>query len=318
MKAIRVHEAGEPSVMQLEEVEMPQPGAGQVRVRLHAAGVNPVDTYVRSGKYPLPPMPFTPGIDGAGEIEALGEGVTSWNIGDRVYLGLKSSGSYAEYAVASADAVYSLPEQVPFAQGAALGVPYVTAYCALHFKAHLQPEQVVLVHGASGGVGLAAVQICRAQDIPVLGTAGTPEGLKLVKEQGAEAFDHHAPDYLEDIVGFNCGRGPDIILEMLANVNLPKDLRVVAKRGRIVIIGSRGEVQINPRDMMAKDASIIGMLTFNATPEELIQAHKALFALLQTGKLAPIIRCELPLHEAPRAHGMVLEPGAAGKIVLLF
>lgn len=317
MKAIRVHEAGDPSVLKLEEIETPAPGAGQVLVRLHAVGINPVDTYFRSGKYPLPPVPYTPGNDGAGIIEAVGDEVTNWKPGDRVYLGLKSSGSYAEYALADADQIYALPDNVTFAQGAALGVPYVTAYCALVFKGHAAPDDVVLVHGASGGVGVAAVQIGNAMSLKMLGTAGTPAGLKLVQEQGAEAFDHGTPDYVQEIVGYNCGRGPDVILEMLANVNLAKDLDMVAKRGRIVIIGNRGEITINPRAAMAKESCVTGILLFNATSEELREAHTFLYEQLEAGTLNPIIRCELPLADAPRAHEMVLEAGASGKIVLV-
>lgn len=318
MKAIRIQQPGEPEVMQVEEIGDLQPDAGEVRVRIRAAGINPVDTYIRSGKYPTPPTPFTPGGDGAGEIDALGDGVTDWKIGDRVYLGLRSSGSYAQQAIAKADSLYRLPDNISFAQGAALGVPYATAYCALYFSGAAKAGDVVLVHGASGGVGLAAVQICRAKGFTVLGTAGTPAGLKLVEEQGADAvFDHTTADYVQELAGFNCGRGPDVILEMLANVNLPKDLSLIAPRGRIAIIGSRGEVTINPRDAMGKNSSITGFILFNATSDELRQAHEFIFQGLEQGSLHPIVRCELPLEAAPRAHEMVMESGAGGKIVLV-
>lgn len=316
MKAIRIHETGDVSVLKLEDIDMPKPGAGEVRVRVRAAGVNPVDTYIRSGNYALPPLPFTPGSDGAGEIDAVGEAITAWKPGDRVYLGLKNSGSYAEYAVASANAVYALPDNVSYAQGASIGVPYSTAYCALVFKGQAKHNDAVLVHGASGGVGLAALQIGRALGLRMLGTAGSEEGLDLVGDQGAEAFDHHALDYLNDIVGFNCGRGPDVILEMLANVNLPKDLDIIGSGGRIVVIGSRGEVTIDPRLLMRKQSSIHGMMFANSTPEELTEAHGFLYQHLQSGELEPIVRVELPLSEAPRAHELVLEPGASGKIIL--
>ena len=317
MKAIKVNEAGEPDVMKLEECEDLQPQPGEVRVRIRAAGVNPVDTYFRSGTYPLPPTPWTPGLDGAGEIDKLGEGVSDWNIGDRIYLGLKSSGTLAEQTTARADSILALPDNVSFSQGAALGVPYATAYIALFGKANAQPGEVVLVHGASGGVGVAALQIGRARGLKMLGTAGTAEGLRLVTEQGGEVFDHTTPDYVQEIVGFNCGRGPDVVLEMLANVNLPKDLKMLAPRGRVVVIGSRGEVQIDPREIMGKDAAILGMVLFNATSEELKEAHAFIFEGLQSGSLNPIVRCELPLHDAPRAHEMVMESGAGGKIVVV-
>ncbi len=173
----------------------------------------------------------------------------------------------------------------------------------------------MLVHGASGGVGIAAIQLARAHGLRVLGTAGTDRGRELAREQGAqEVFDHRAPDYLEQIMKATDGRGVDVILEMLANVNLGKDLTLLAPRGRVVIIGSRGRVEVDPRDTMSRDADIRGMALPNTPPAEMASIHAALVAGLKDGTLRPVIGKELPLREAPEAHRAVMEPGAYGKI----
>jgi NADPH2:quinone reductase len=319
MKAIRINQFGGPEVLRLEEVPEPRPAAGQVLVRVRAAGVNPVDTYIRSGLHAVKPaLPFTPGLDAAGEVEAVGEGVTQLSVGQRVYVAVSLTGTYAELALCDESQCHPLPEQVTFAQGAGVNTPYATAYRALFQRAKALPGETVLVHGASGGVGTAAVQLARAAGLRVVGTAGTREGRQLVVEQGAhEVLDHRAPDYLEQLGGLTGGRGVDVILEMLANVNLDKDLGVLAKGGRVVVIGSRGTVEINPRLAMSRDAAILGMTLFNASPQELRSIHAALGAGLAAGTLRPVVGRELPLAEAARAHEEVLQPGSYGKIVLI-
>jgi len=322
MKAIRVHKFGGPDVLQLDEVPDPTPGPGQLVVRVRAAGVNPVDTYVRSGSYAmLPPLPYIPGNDAGGVVEAVGAGVTRFQKGDRVYVVRTTTqlcGAYAELALCDAAMVHPLPGNVSFSQGAALSVPYGTAYRGLHHKAHARPGETLLVHGASGGVGIAAVQLARAHGMTVIGTAGSERGRKLVHEHGAHhVLDHATPDYLQRLMGLTDGRGADVILEMLANVNLQKDLDVVARFGRIVVIGNRGSIEINPRGTMGKDAAILGLALWNASPEEMTSIHAALGAGLANGTLRPVVGQELPLKEAARAQEAVLKPGAYGKIVLI-
>jgi len=319
MKAIRVHEFGAPEVMRLEEVPDPKPGQGQVLVRVKAAGVNPADTYVRSGAYAIkPPLPFTPGFDAAGVVEAVGAGVTGVAVGDRVYTVQTLSGAYAELALCDRSQVKPLPTNTSFAQGAGISVPYGTAYRALLQRAHAVAGESVLVHGASGGVGIAGVQLARAHGMIVIGTAGTDKGRQLVKQEGAHhVLDHSGPGYLDQIMSLTGGRGVDVVLEMLSNVNLDKDLGVLAKFGRIVVIGCRGTVEINPRAAMMRDAAILGMVLWNATPAELDGIHAALFAGLANGTLRPVVGKEVPLKDAPKTHVDVLAPGAFGKIVLV-
>jgi NADPH2:quinone reductase len=303
--------------MRLEEVPDPSPGAGEVLVRLHAAGINPVDTYIRAGRYGDRAFPYTPGLDGAGTIERVGDEVARWKPGDRVYVGGSTTGTYAEKAVCAQNQVHPLPEGISFEQGAGVNVPYATAYAALYLHARARAGETVLIHGASGGVGIAAVQIARAAGMRVIGTGGTEEGRRLVLEQGAhEVLDHHDPEYLAQGMALTGGAGFDVILEMLANVNLGKDLKVVAERGRIVVIGSRGTVEIDPRDAMSRCASIIGMVVLKASPAELAGIHAAIGAGLGSGTLRPVVGQTLPLAEAARGHRKVIESRAFGKIVL--
>ena len=323
MKVIRVHQYGGPEVLKWEDAPDPKPAAGQVLVRLHAIGVNPVDTYVRSGNYTInTTLPFIPGSDGAGVVEAVGNGVKDFKRGDRVYMFATTSGSragaYAELAVCTPSQICPLLGNTSFAQGAAIGVPYGTAYRALFQKARAVPGETVFIHGASGGVGIAAVQLAVAHGLRVIGTAGSDRGRALVAEQGAQSVvDHRSRDYLEKVTTLTDHRGADVILEMVANVNLAKDLTVVASNGRIVVIGNRGSIEINPRAAMQRNAVIMGMMMLNATERDIASIHAALGAGLANGSLKPVINQELPLKDAPRAHELVMQPGAYGKIVLI-
>lgn len=319
MKAIRVNEFGGPEVLKLQEVSDLHAGPGQVVIRVKAAGVNPYDTYMRQGTYAVkPPLPYTPGSDAAGTVESVGEGVEDLAPGDRVYTGGTLTGAYAEQTLAEAWQVHPLPSSVTFAQGAGVNVPYATAYRALFKIAHAQAAETVLIHGASGGVGVAGVQLARAAGLTVIGTGGTERGRDMVAAQGAHhVLDHRAPGYLDELKKLTKGRGVDVILEMLANVNLAKDLTALAVKGRVVVIGNRGNIEVNPRDIMARDAAVLGMVLWNTSRPDLASIHAGIVAGLENGSLSPVVGKELPLAEASLAHRAVMEPGAHGKIVLL-
>jgi NADPH2:quinone reductase len=319
MKAIVVHEFGGPEILKLEDVPTPKPAAGQALVRVHAVGVNPYDTYMRAGTYAVkPPLPYTPGSDGAGVIEAVGPGVTKVKPGDRVYVAKTVTGAYAEYALALENQVHPLPEHVTFSQGAGVWVPYATAYHALYHVAQAHASETVLMHGASGGVGIAGTQIARALGLTVLGTASSQKGLDLAKREGAhQVFDHSKAGYLDEIMKATGGGGVGIILEMVAHVNLANDMKLLATNGRIIVIGNRGEITINPRDLMSRRGSIRGFTLWAITPAEEADIHAGLIAGLKNGTLRPVVAKELPLAEAARAHQEILERGAAGKIVLI-
>jgi len=320
MKAIRVHKFGGPEVLQLEEVPTPKPGPGQVLVKIHAAGVNPADTYARTGNYAiLPELPYTPGTDGAGAVESIGEEVSKVKPGDRVYLAKNITGSYAEYAIALESQVYRLPDKISFAQGAGVFIPYGTAYHALHHQAQAKGGETILIHGASGGVGIAAIQIARAMGCTIFGTAGTPNGLSLIEREGAHlSFDHSKPDYKDQILKATAGEGVDVILEMLANVNLGADLKLLAQYGRVIVIGSRGDVSITPRDLMSRRASVRAFTLWAVTETETTDIHAAICAGLDNGTLRPVVGSELRLKDAAQSHIDVMKPsGAHGKIVLI-
>lgn len=323
MKAIRAHQFGGPEVLTLDEVPDPSAGPGQVRVQIHAVGVNPYDTYMRAGGYAIKPdLPYIPGADAAGVIDQVGDGVPAWKAGERVYVSGtaagKAHGAYAQYAVCTPDQVHRLPDRISFTQGAGLFVPYVTAWRALFGRANTRAGDTVLIHGASGGVGVAATQFAVAAGATVIGTAGSDDGLEVVRAQGAQhAVNHRQSGYLEEITRIAGGRGPDVILEMLANVNLDYDLTVIAPGGRIVVIGNRGRVEIDPRKIMTKDVSVFGLALWGIPPDEVRRAHQAISAGLDSGALNPVVGAEMPLQDAALAHQRVLEPGARGKIVLL-
>jgi len=319
MKAIRVSEFGGPETLKVQEVADPRPDSGQVVIRVKAAGINPVDTYIRAGAYARKPnLPYTPGTDAGGIVEAVGSNVKRFKVGDRVYTNGSIAGVCAELALCPESRVHHLPSQISFAQGAAIGVPYGTAYRALFQRGRGKAGETVLVHGATGGVGIACVQFARASGFTVIGTGGTDKGRALVAEQGAHhVLDHKAPDHEKRLMDITGDRGVDLIAEMLANVNLAKDLTLLAAGGRAVVIGNRGSIEINPREAMAREASILGLILFAATEADLNEIHAAVVAGLENGSLRPIVRQELPLSEAPHAHELVMEPGAYGKIVVV-
>lgn len=324
MKAIRVSTFGAPDVMKLEQIDTPRPGPGQVLVRVRAAGVNPVDTYIRSGQYASKPeLPYTPGYDGAGEVVEIvprGAERPAWPVqGSRVWIGKRArDGTYAEYTICELDQIHPLPARLSFAQGAGVYVAYCTAWRALFGRAEAKPGETVLIHGASGGVGLAAAQIARAAGLRVLGTAGTPAGLDLAKQAGCHVvINHRDAGYEAQLAEAAKPAGINIILEMLANVNLQRDLDLVAPRGRVVVVGNRGSLDFNPRAAMGKDASILGMSLMNLTPQEAAETTAGVQAGLESGVLTPIVARELPLAHAPAAHELVLSSGARGKVVLV-
>ena len=322
MFAIVAHEFGGPDVLTLVEQPDPQPGPGEIRVRVHAVGVNPYDTYMRAGGYAISPeLPYTPGADAAGVVDELGDGVTGVTAGDRVYIGgtslHRAYGAYASMVLCKPHQVHPLPDRLSFAQGAAINVPYATAWRAVFQRARAMKGESILVHGASGAVGLAAAQMAHAAGLTVIGTAGTDEGVALVRTQGADhVLNHRESGYLDQVASLT-GGGPDIVIEMLANQNLDHDLAVLAKFGRIVIVGNRGRVEIDPRRIMGKEATVMGTAFWNLTQEDLAPIHAELGKGFADGTLTPVISRELPLAEAAHAHRLVMEPGARGKIVLI-
>jgi NADPH2:quinone reductase len=323
MKAIVMREFGAPDVLHLEEVQNIAPSAGEVRVRLYACGVNPNETYVRTGTYNFykPELPYTPGYDGAGIVDAVGEGVTHVKVGDRVFiaalLAKHSTGTYAEEIVCDADCVHHLPDSISFEEGASFGIPALAAYRALFQRANLKAGETVFIHGAAGGVGSLAVQMAKAVDARVIGSSNTPEGKKLILSLGSDAaIDHVNKENKGRLLELTGGKGPDVIIEFLANKNLQTDLDVIAEYGRIVVVGNRGTIEINPRSAMAKEADILGMALWNARGTEYVDSLKALEKMMRDGSIHAKVGKVLPLAEAARAHELIISEHIPGKMVL--
>ncbi len=319
MKAIVVREFGAPEVMRIEDVETPRPVGTQVLVKIAAAGVNPVDTYLRTGIHAhAPKLPYTPGKDGAGIVESIGEAVTKWKTGDRVYTADSLSGTYAEYSLCEEAQIGSLPDSVTSEQGAGIWTPYATSYRALFQKAGAKAGEKILIHGASGGVGLAAVQWAKMKGLTVIGTASSAEGKQLILDNGADhVFDHTDAEHFAQIQSVTDRKGVDVMVEMLANVNLEDDFQCLAMFGRIVVVGNRGSIEFTPRLAMTKDATIYGMSLFNSPQIDRDQIHAAIFDGLRQGILNPYVRESMPLVDAPRSHREVIESKGSGKIVLV-
>ncbi len=323
MKAIRAHTFGGPEVLQLDEIDEPVAGSGEIVIDVRAAGINPADTYMRNGTYAIvPELPYIPGGDAAGIVSAIGAGVEGFSLGDRVFVGTALSmdltGCYAEKVKRKAGEVAALPEGTGFSEAAAFGVSYTTAHYALFARGGACAGETVFIHGASGSVGTSAIQLAKRAGLTVIGSGGTAKGLDLIRAEGADlAVDHTREGYLDEVATFTGGEGPALILEMLANVNLAADMDLAAKFGRIIVIGNRGEITINPRVAMMKELDIRGIALWNATPGQVAPMMDDILAGVAEGTLRPIIGREMPLAEAASAHVAVLEPGAHGKIVLI-
>ncbi|MEK3973775.1 NADPH:quinone reductase [Psychrobacillus sp. FSL K6-1267] len=324
MKAIQVTNFGGPEKLAYTDVEDVVVGKKDVCIRLYAAGVNSSDTYTLTGTYAfcVPQLPYTPGLDGAGVVEAIGEEVTNIRVGDRVFIASllrsNSTGTFAQKMVCDETLVHLLPDHVSFEQGAALGVPALTAYRALFQRACMRPGQTIFIHGASGGVGLQAVQMAKSHGAKVIGTASKPKGKKMVKQAGADiVIDHVTEATIEDVLALTDGNGPDVIIEFLANINLETDLKLIAPFGKIVIIGNRGSIEINPRLAMQKECDILATALWNAPKDEYEQSIHGVIGMLNSGALRPIIGTTLPLQQASQAFDQLSKGIGNGKLVLI-
>lgn len=318
MKAVIVSEFGAPEVLKFEETTDLEPSENQILVKIKAAGINPVDTYIRTGTHAQKPqLPYTPGKDAAGIVEKTGANISEFKTGDRVLTTGSVTGTYAEFCLCEENQLIKLPENISFEQGAGVFVPYATAYRALFQKAKGKSGEMLLVHGASGGVGIAAIQWAKNAGLKVIGTAGSEDGQKLAKEQGADfVFDHLKENYFDEIKDATSGKGVDIILEMLANENLVKDFEILKMFGRIAIIGNRGSLDFNPRLAMGKDASLFGMSLFNAPEGDMREIYEAIYDGLSKGFLSPVVGKVFDLKDADKAHHAIMKEKAFGKIVL--
>lgn len=323
MKAIRYHEHGGADVLTMDDVPEPTPGPGEVTVRVHAAGVNPIDTYVREGNVsPEGGLPHIGGADVAGVVEEVGEGVDAFEPGDRVFatgLGLFEPGTYAEYVAVPEEKLAPLPESVSFEEGAAAAMAFATAWRGLVTRGELSVGDVCLVQGGSGGVGHAGVQIARHAGATVVATAREGDPAEMVRELGADAVvDYRAEDLPAEIREATGGDPVDVVLEPHAASNLVDDLDVLVRGGRIALIGEDDEIRIPPgASMTGKIADAdLRFMSIMASTNDQGPILRSVAPLLGDGTFEARVAKTYPLSEAAAAQRDVLSGGTLGKIVL--
>lgn len=322
MKAVQIKEFGGPEVLEIVDVKEPTPKENEVKVKMYATGLNPSENYTISGTYTynIPDLPYVPGYDGAGIIEEVGHNVKNVKVGDRVYLSAfsakRNTGTYAEKMVLDAKNVYHLPDHVSLNEGAALGIPAFTAYRALHQKAHIKAGEFVLIHGASGAVGTMAVQMAKAVGSIVIGTSSTEKGRENILNLGADyAIPHVTEENKAQIMEITKDKGPDVIIEFLANVNLETDSKIIADFGRIVVVGNRGTIEFTPRNLMTNEAIITGMAFTYPEDEDMREIHHGVTALIHSGFLKPLIGRKFTLEEATEAHEHLMGSSGDGRTI---
>ncbi|MET3508024.1 NADPH:quinone reductase [Halalkalibacter oceani] len=318
MKAIVYEQYGDPSVLKVAEVEKPVIQANEVLIAVKASGVNPVDTYFRKGIRPVDSFPHIPHFDLAGEVVEIGSSVTGVAVGDRVWA-TGAKGSSAEFAAVSHELVFPLPENTTFTDGAALAMPFMTAHLSLYYRGDLQPNQSVLIFGAAGAVGHAAVQLAKQSGAHVIATAGDDEKAKLAKEAGADnVIMYKEEDLVERAKELTEQKGVDLILDMSLSENIEKDLEMIATGGRIVTIGS--PVDNTPtlpwRMLNAKNASLQGILLLTAPIEEMKRAGQEIAEKFAAGTLQAHVGKLLPFSEPATAHELVEQKKINGRIIL--
>ena len=327
MKAVLCRAWGGPDSLALEEVPTPEPAPDQVLVEVAAAGVNFADTLMIAGKYQeKPPFPFSPGLEIAGTIRALGANVSGLQQGQRI-MALTDWGGYAEAALARAGDVYGIPEALGperfgWAEAAGFPITYGTAHGALRWHADLQPGEVLLVHGAAGGVGLAAVEIGKAIGATVIATAGGAEKLAVAQAHGADhLIDYRSEDVRERVTAITAGKGADVVFDPVGGDIFDASLRCIAWSGRLLIIGfAAGRVpQVPANILLVKNVAAMGVYWGSYrkhAPERLAEQFRELFRWLEAGLLRPHVSHKLALGEAAEAMALLLERRSTGKVVL--
>lgn len=322
MRAVRCHQYGDLANLTVDEVPTPVPGPGQVLVAVHAVGINFADGLMVLGQYQeKPPVPFTPGLEAAGVVEACGEGVTRVRPGDRV-IALVDTGAYAEAVVAPEDRLFPVPDGMDLETAAAFAVVYGTSHVALDRRARLQPGETLLVHGAAGGVGLTAVEIGHAMGATVIASASSPEKLARAALHGADhLIDYTHEDLRERVRTITGGRGADVIYDPVGGDVFDASLRCVGWEGRILVVGfASGRIPQAPANiLLVKNASVIGIFWGayrQRDPEVVRDSLSVLFGWYSEGKLKPHISHRLDLADAVRGIGLLRGRQSTGKVVL--
>lgn len=323
MKAVICKAYGPPESLVVEELEPLQAGAGQVVVSVKACGVNFPDTLIIQGKYQFkPPLPFSPGSEIAGIVKEVGPGVTSVKVGDPVIV-FTGHGGFAEEVVAEASQLIPMPPQVDFPLAASFVLAYGTSHYALKGRAQLQPGETLLVLGAAGGVGLAAVELGKAMGARVLAAASSADKLEICRQYGAdEVINYTSEDLRERIKTLTNGEGVDVVYDPVGGAYAEPALRGMAWGGRYLVVGfTTGEIPRIPLNLtLLKGCSIVGVFwgSFTAREPQRNQEYLSeLFAWLQAGKVKPLISAKYPLERAPEALRDMMERKVKGKVVLV-
>ena len=322
MKAIVFAELGGPEVLALADVPRPEARPGMVLIKNHAIGVNFADTRFRQGTYAVKPkLPDTPGLEAAGVIEAVGDGVATLRPGSRV--AAFASKSYAEYCLASASMVLPLPEFVSFADGAAFLIQGLTAYHLLHTADSTGPGRTVLVHSAAGGVGLAAVQLAKVAGARVFGTVSSDAKATLVKQSGADAIINYASEkFADEVLRLTDGRGVDLILDAVGKPTFAEGLRCLAPLGHLILYGRAGgsPEPLDVSGLSAKSQKVSGFMLPTVTrgfPDKTRESAERCFALMREGRLRLHVGKTFPLAQAAEAHRYLESRQSTGKLLLV-
>lgn len=321
MKAIRVHEYGDPGVMQLEDIPIPEPGPGQVRVKIRAAGINYIDTYKRSGQYKAP-LPFTPGEDAVGTVDALGDGLTEFAPGQRVVYAFVQ-GAYAEYAVVPADKLIAVPDEVDDLLALAGLLQGMTAHYLAYSTFPLRPGHTALVHAAAGGTGSILAQMARHAGATVIATVGSQEKADYVSELGIEhVIIYTQTDFEAEVKRITGGAGVDVVYDSVGKETFDKGLNLLKPRGYMVLYGqSSGAVApIDPQILNAKGSLFLtrpSLGHYVRTREELLERASAVFAGIRDGWLHIRVDRTFPLEDAPAAHVALTSRSTMGKVILV-
>jgi len=323
MRTWQVRKYCEPEGMQWAEIEAPEPKAGEVRVRNRAAALNFFDILQIQGKYQVkPPFPFTPGAEIAGEIDAIGEGVTAWRVGDRV-LGLPGGSGFAEQTVLDASKVFRVPHGMDWAQAAAFPIVYHTSYFALKDRGEVRPGEWLLVHAGASGVGMSAIQLGKALGAQVIATAGSAEKLDFARRQGADHVLNYSDEaWVDRVKELTGGRGADVIYDPVGGDMFDLSTRCIAPLGRLLVIGfASGRIpSIAANRILLKNMSVVGVFWGNQTKEHANytrETQAALDRLWDEGKIRPEVSNAWPLAELPQAMQALAARKVLGKAVLL-
>jgi NADPH:quinone reductase len=322
MRAVLCKQWGGPEKLIVEDVPSPPIKDGAVRIAVHAAGINFADLLLISGQYQeKPAFPFTPGMEAAGVITEVGVGVSDFKPGDRV-MALTGTGAYAEEIVIDANRIYPIPRQMDFAAAAGFPVTYGTSHGAFDWRAHLQPGEWLLVHGAAGGVGLTAVEIGKVMGTKVIACAGNAEKLEIARQHGADfLIDHSREDIRERVKAITGGRGADVVYDPVGGDAFDASLRSIAWGGRIIIIGfASGRIPQAPANiLLVKNIDVIGFYwgSYQARkPELLRESYAKLLGWYEEGKLKPHVSAKFDLKDVANAMNMLRDRKSIGKVVL--